>query len=52
MAGIGGTFAILTGLVLVGAPQYAPRPRADPKTVEVVRYVPVPSVTSLRLRRR
>jgi hypothetical protein len=52
MAGMGGVFAILTGLVLVGAPQYAPRPRADPKTVEVVRYVPVPSVTSLRLRRR
>jgi len=52
LAGMGGVFAILTGLVLVAAPQYSPRPRADPKTVEVVRYVPVPSVNSLRLRRR
>ncbi len=52
MAGMGGVFAILTGLALVAAPQYAPKAKADPKTVEVVRYVPVPSVTDLRLRRR
>jgi hypothetical protein len=52
LAGMGGVFAILTGLVLVAAPQYSPRPKADGKAVEVVRYVPVPSVTSLRLRRR
>ncbi len=45
-------FAILTGIVLVAAPMYSPRPKTTTKTVEVVRYVPVPSITSLRLRRR
>ncbi|NIT75421.1 MAG: hypothetical protein GWN18_00490 [Thermoplasmata archaeon] len=45
-------FAILTGLVLVAAPMYTPKAKTTEKTVEVVRYVPVPSIASLRLRRR
>jgi hypothetical protein len=52
LAGMGGVLAILTGLVLVTAPQYTSRPKANAKAVEVVRYVPVPSITNLRLRRR
>jgi hypothetical protein len=51
LAGLGGVFAILTGVALVAAPMYSARPRRE-KTVEVVRYVPVPTVTNLRLRRR
>jgi hypothetical protein len=51
LAGIGGVLAVVSGLVLVGAPQYTPRTKRT-KTVEVVRYVPVPSATNLRLRRR
>ena len=52
LAGVGGVFAILTGIALVAAPMYSPRPRRSERTVEVVRYVPVPSISSLRLRRR
>lgn len=52
LAGVGGVFAILTGIVLVAAPMYSPRSKTTTKTVEVVRYVPVPTLTSFRLRRR
>jgi hypothetical protein len=51
LAGLGGVMAILTGVVLVAAPMYSARPKKE-RTVEVVRYVPVPSVSTLRLRRR
>jgi len=52
LSGIGGVLAAIAGLFLVGAPQYTPKPKGQPKTVEVVRYVPVPTLSNLRLRRR
>lgn len=51
LAGAGGILAIVTALVLVAAPQYHSLREKRPREVEVVRYVPVPAVTSLRERR-
>jgi hypothetical protein len=52
LAGTGGVFAILAGAMLVGAPQWIPLKRNRPQTREVLRYVPVPTVANLRVRRR
>lgn len=52
LAGAGGVFALLTAGVLVAAPQWRSMRREAPARVEVVRYVPVPTVASLRESRR
>lgn len=52
MAGAGGVLALITAGVLVAAPQWRTLKRDRPATVEVVRYVPVPTVPSIREGRR
>ena len=52
MAGAGGILALITAGVLVAAPQWRTMKRESPATVEVVRYVPVPTVSSIRDGRR
>jgi hypothetical protein len=52
LSGAGGVMALITAGMFVGAPQWRSMKRVTPATVEVVRYVPVPTVTDLRPRRR
>jgi hypothetical protein len=52
LAGAAGIFCLIASAVLVAAPTYEME-RGDPgETYEVVRYVPIPTVTNVRRRRR
>ncbi len=52
LAGAGGVLALITAGLFVGAPQWQSLKRERATPLEVVRYVPVPTVTDLRPRRR
>jgi len=52
MAGAAGIFALIASSVLVAAPTIEQEREGTPRTTEVVRYVPVPTVTETKRRRR
>ena len=52
LAGFSGVLALITAGLFVGAPNWQPLKKESTAPIEVVRYVPVPTVTSLRQRRR
>ncbi len=52
LAGAAGIFALITSAVLVAAPSLETEKQAEGPTYEVVRYVPVPTVTNIKRRRR
>lgn len=52
LAGTAGIFALMASAVLVGAPCLEEELDGTGKTFEVVRYVPVPTVTNIKRRRR
>lgn len=52
LMGAAGIAALVSSAVLVGAPSWLEERESTGPTVEVVRYVPVPTVTNLRRRRR
>ncbi len=52
LMGAAGIAALVASAVLVGAPSWSEEVEATGPTIEVVRYVPVPTVTNLRKRRR
>lgn len=52
LASAGGVLALITAGLFVGAPQWQSHKRETMTPMEVVRYVPVPTVTNLRPRRR
>jgi hypothetical protein len=52
LAGSGGILALVASAVLFGAPQWQPLRRKSTQVKEVLRYVPVPTVATLRQRRR
>ncbi len=52
LAGAAGIFALMASAVLVAAPSLREEMDGSGKTFEVVRYVPVPTVTNIKRRRR
>ena len=52
LAGAAGIFALMASAVLVAAPSLREEMEGSGKTFEVVRYVPVPTVTNIKRRRR
>ncbi|UCC93536.1 MAG: hypothetical protein JSW25_02415, partial [Thermoplasmata archaeon] len=52
MAGAAGIFALITSAVLVAAPSLEREKGEASETYEVVRYVPIPTVTNVKRRRR
>lgn len=52
LAGFSGIMALITAGLFVGAPHWQPLKKESTAPVEIIRYVPVPTVTSLRQRRR
>jgi len=52
LAGFSGVLSLITAGLFVGASHWQPLKKTTTAPIEVVRYVPVPTVTSLRQRRR
>jgi hypothetical protein len=52
LAGAAGIFALMASAVLVAAPSLRDEMEGTGKALEVVRYVPVPTVTNVKRRRR
>jgi hypothetical protein len=52
LAGAAGIFALIASAVLVAAPSFREEQTEAENTYEVVKYVPVPTVTNLKRRRR
>jgi hypothetical protein len=52
MAGAAGIFALIASAVLVAAPSLEEEKKESTETYEVVRYVPIPTLTNVKRRRR